>query len=262
MAAVPLPSRVPIADKHTLSPVMPTHEQAVVLYAAIVFLVVISVSWNMPGLRTCIRPFKLFTIGWHELCHIVAALLTGGRILSVSIDPVSGGCTRVENGHPPTILAAGYLGSTLIGSGLLLASWDTLASKIASFPIAFGLVIPVILVRDKLTLFLIGCAEVLLIGFWFVDHASALRWYCLFLGIMNIFYALWDFIDDRFFKKSNDSDATQFSLLYPRVPAHYWALLWITFSIGMFITFILLGIMLFKRTPGDMYLEAAGWLPT
>lgn len=31
---------------------------------------------------------------------------------------------------------------------------------------------------------------------------------------------MWDFIDDRFFKKLNDSDATQFSLLYPKVPAH------------------------------------------
>jgi hypothetical protein len=31
---------------------------------------------------------------------------------------------------------------------------------------------------------------------------------------------LGDVADDRFFHKSNDSDATQFSLLYPRIAAH------------------------------------------
>jgi hypothetical protein len=29
------------------------------------------------------------------------------RIYSISIDPNTGGCTRVEGGHPPTVLAAG-----------------------------------------------------------------------------------------------------------------------------------------------------------
>lgn len=26
--------------------------------------------------------------------------------------------------------------------------------------------------------------EILLVGFWFIDHGNALRWYCLFLGII------------------------------------------------------------------------------
>lgn len=78
------------------------------------------------------------------------AILTGGRILSVCIDPNDGGATRVEGGHAPSILAAGYTGSTIIGAVFVLASFDTLVAKIMSFFIAFGLLMPMSLVRDKL----------------------------------------------------------------------------------------------------------------
>jgi len=38
----------------------------------VVYAVVIFGMWNIPGARTLINPLKLFTIGWHELCHIIA----------------------------------------------------------------------------------------------------------------------------------------------------------------------------------------------
>lgn len=41
--------------------------------------------------------------------------------------------------HPPSILAAGYIGSTLFGGVFILAGFDTLISKIMSFIIGFGL---------------------------------------------------------------------------------------------------------------------------
>lgn len=34
--------------------------------------VVIFGFWNVPGIRNVINPLKLFTIGAHELCHIIA----------------------------------------------------------------------------------------------------------------------------------------------------------------------------------------------
>lgn len=42
----------------------------------VVYAVVIFAFWNIPGARVLINPLKLFTIGWHELCHIVAVSLT------------------------------------------------------------------------------------------------------------------------------------------------------------------------------------------
>lgn len=157
--------------------------------------VVIFGVWNVPLVRNLINPLKLFTIGWHELCHIIAvrpspqapctshlgcslctishqirsqAVLTNATILKITIDPTLGGCTIVEGGRPLFILSAGYIGSTLLGAfdlelpgtridfvimtgGLLvLGGWDLLVAKIMSWVIGVGLVMPLVLVRDKL----------------------------------------------------------------------------------------------------------------
>lgn len=252
----------PVAPKIHVNPVVPTPEQVPVLYVIVVYAVVIFAFWNIPGARNLINPLKLFTIGWHELCHITLAILTGGTILKVTIDPNLGGCTIVEGGHPAVILSAGYIGSTIFGGVLIMAGFDTLVSKIMSFFIGFGLVMPLVLVRDKLTILLTVFYEALLIGFWFIDHANALRWYCLFFGVMNIFYCVWDISDDKYFRKSNDSDATQFALMFERIPAHVWATFWILFEIAFLIGFVLIGITSFKRTTSQMYNEAVQFLPT
>jgi hypothetical protein len=76
--------------------------------------------------------------------------MTGGTITRMSIDPVLGGCTTVQDGHPASILCAGYVGSTLMGGLFILGGFDTLAAKLLSFVAAVGLIAPLSLVRDKL----------------------------------------------------------------------------------------------------------------
>jgi hypothetical protein len=87
-----------------------------------------------------------------------------------------------------------------------------------------------------------------------------------------------DVADDRFFHKSNDSDATQFSLLYPRIGAHgkpslntchplfsltllspeyiVWATFWIIFELGILVAFSVIGITAFK-VPKPFGLDAS-----
>ncbi|PAV19920.1 peptidase M50B [Pyrrhoderma noxium] len=255
-------TRPPIAPKLIESPIKPTKDELVVLYITVVFTAVIFALWNIPGARVIINPLKLLTISWHEGCHIAAAILTGGTILSLTIDPVLGGCTRVEGGHPPTILSAGYIGSALLGGVFILGGFDTLVAKIESFILGIGLLIPLVLVRDKTTIILTLMYEGLLIGFWFIEHASALRWYCLFIGIMNVFYAVWDLTDDKFFRKLNDSDITQFNLLYPKIGATFWAIFWILWCIAVCIGFLFIGISSFKLNIYQMNAQAATFLPT
>ncbi|KAA1468843.1 hypothetical protein DENSPDRAFT_863851 [Dentipellis sp. KUC8613] len=258
-----LTNRPPVAPKiHMDHSVRPTHDQVPILYVIVVYTVVLFGFWTIPGARILINPLKLFAIGWHELCHVIVAIMTGGTILKLTIDPNLGGCTIVEGGHPPSILAAGYFGSTVLGALFILSGFDTLVAKILSFVAGLGLIMPLALVRDKLTILLTLVYEGLLIGFWFIDHAQALRWYLLLLGVLHIFYVVWDITDDKFFRKTNDSDCTQFSLMYPRVSAQAWAFMWILFEIGMLIGFVLIGIAEFKRTPDQMYAEAAQFLPT
>jgi len=116
--------------------------------------------------------------------------MTGGTITRMSIDPILGGFTTVQGGHPPSILCAGYVGSTVMGGLFILGGFDTLAAKILSFVAGIGLIAPLSLVRDKLTIILTLAYEGLLVGFWFIDHAQALRWFMLFLGMLHILYVI------------------------------------------------------------------------
>ena len=40
-----------------------------------------------------------------------------------------------------------------------------------------------------------------------------------YINMNKTFYALGDLTDDKFFRKLNDSDITQFNLLYPKIGA-------------------------------------------
>jgi len=260
--APPLSTSTPAASNAAVAALTPISEQVVVLYVIVAMAVIIFGFWNVPVVRNVINPLKLFTIGWHELCHISAAILSGGRILKITIDPHVGGATIVEGGIPGFVLSSGYIGSTLLGGAFVLAGWDTLVAKVLSFVLGVGLVLPLVLVRDKLTIMLTLCYEGILVGFWFIDHGQALRWYCLFVGVMNILFVVWDVADDKFFHKTNDSDATQFAILYPGISAHVWATLWIIFQLLCLGGFSILGIYAFKLTSTEMDAQAAQFLPT
>ncbi|PPQ63307.1 hypothetical protein CVT24_006752 [Panaeolus cyanescens] len=257
---IPAASRPPIAPPVETAaafanggPLTPSSDQMVAM------AVIIFGFWNVPIVRNLINPLKLFTIGWHELCHISAAILSGGRIVKITIDPHVGGATIVEGGSPGFVLSSGYIGSSLLGGAFILAGWDTLVAKVLSFVLGVGLVLPLVLVRDKLTILLTLCYEGLLIGFWFVDHGQALRWYCLFIGVMNGLFVVWDVADDRFFHKTNDSDATQFSIMYPRI---VWAAIWVIIQGAIMAGFAIIGIVAFKLTKEQMDKQAAAFLPT
>ena len=116
--------------------------------------------------------------------------------------------------------------------------------------------------KERRTIVLTIAYEAMVVGFWFIDHGQALRWLCLFVGVMNILFVIWDVADDRFFHKTNDSDATQFSLLFPKIPAHVWAMFWILFQLAMTAGFCLLGIYAFRMSKEEMDAQAAAFLPT
>lgn len=262
MSLPPVAPPMPTVTKTPITTITPSNDQVVVLYVIIAMAVIIFGFWNVPIVRNLINPLKLFTIGWHELCHVCAGILTGGRVLKMTIDPHVGGATIVEGGRPWLILSAGYIGSTFFGGLFILAAWHTLVAKIMSFVLGVGLFLPLVLVRDKLTILLTAMYEGLLVGFWFIDHAQPLRWYCLLIGVMNVFFVVWDVADDRFFHKTNDSDATQFSLLFPRIGAHVWAVFWVFFELAILTGFVLLGITVFKISTDQMNAQAAVFLPT
>src|SRR5512143_631488 len=67
-----------------------------------------------------VYPFRLFVVLLHEISHGLAAVATGGAIVSIGLSFDEGGVCLTRGGWPFLILNAGYLGSLLWGGLFLL----------------------------------------------------------------------------------------------------------------------------------------------
>ena len=67
-----------------------------------------------------VYPFRLFVVFLHEISHGLAAVATGGSIVSIGLSFDEGGVCLTRGGWPFLILNAGYLGSLSWGALFLL----------------------------------------------------------------------------------------------------------------------------------------------
>lgn len=64
-------------------------------------------------------PINVFVVFLHEWSHGLAAVLTGGRIIEIYLDPRVAGWCRHTSQWQITVGAAGYIGSSVFGAGLM-----------------------------------------------------------------------------------------------------------------------------------------------
>lgn len=172
-----------------------THTQTVTLGVIVAYVAAIAILWNIPYVRNVLWPFKMLVIAFHEFSHAFAAVLTGGKVVSITLDPNEGGATQMKGGKSAITLPAGYLGSSLIGALLTFCGFDIVASKVAS--IALGVAFLLTLwwgKKDWLTILTVLLAVGLLVGCWFIAHAEPLRFVVLFIGVMSSLYSVWDIV--------------------------------------------------------------------
>ena len=135
----------------------------------------------------------MLVIAFHEFGHAITAILTGGRVQGISLDPHEGGVTHIVGGKPAITLPAGYLGSSLIGALLIFCGFNIVASKVMSFVLGVCFLLTLWWARkDWLTILTIFTAVGLLVAFWFIAHAEALRFFvvCFFFFFFPFFLFL------------------------------------------------------------------------
>ncbi|KAG9011170.1 hypothetical protein FRB94_009096 [Tulasnella sp. JGI-2019a] len=217
----------------------PNATQRTTLIVAGVYVIVIGILWVAPVLNWIIYPFKLLTVGFHEMSHALAGVLTGARIKSIELDPDEGGATRMS----------GYLGSSFIGACLIACGFDTTASKIACIILAVFFIFTLWWARKNwLTWALVAGLGVLIILSWFIADSVALRYVILFVGVMSCMYSIWDIIDDTIDRKINESDASKFAEVCGCCGSQVWGVFWLIISFLFFILGILVGVMAFKES--------------
>ncbi|GAA5848981.1 hypothetical protein JCM9279_004683 [Rhodotorula babjevae] len=273
------------ADEKQSTGLKPTHDQSITLYVIAISgsaslqpsrrptdayrcsIVGIGIGWNLFLLRDLLYPFKVLTVAVHEMGHVLVTICLGGHIGLFCIDPKVGGLTRQALGDdrelplPLAALPPGYVMNILVGGLLTFCGFNTLASKIASFLLGLcwiGIFLRVEMVAKLMTLLAVG----LMIGLWFVDHAWGLRWYILFVGVMQSFYVLWDVADDAFFAKQNPSCPYLHWESQPALSPAVWTLIWLVASFLFFVGFVLAALTTWKQSPHAMYCQAQTFLPT
>ncbi|KAF8471569.1 peptidase M50B-like-domain-containing protein [Russula ochroleuca] len=244
------------------SSITPNATQRTTLIVAGCYILIIGILWHVPHLKLIIYPFKLLTVGFHEMGHAFVGVLTCAHIHSIELDPDEGGATRLSGGVTWLTLPAGYLGSSLIGAALIACGFDTNASKVACLVLAVFFVCTLWWARRNLLtwVLLLGVSGLIAL-FWFLNEGEVLRFLVLFIGVMSCLYVLWDVIDDTIARKVNASDATAFAKIYGCFPSQVWGVIWLIIAFMFFILGGLVGIIAFKESTAQQEQDAKHFLP-
>lgn len=170
----------------------------------------------------------------HELSHAAAAVATGGRVVSIVLDPMQGGACHCPGGDAFLTLSAGYLGSLLWGAGMILAagSGRVRARWVVAGAGALVAVVSALYVRS-----LFGVVFGLFFGVALLAAGRRLteiwnRRILLVLGLTSCLYAVLDIKSDVLDRPHLDSDARMLAGL-TGVPTAVWGVLWIGISLGI-----------------------------
>lgn len=181
-------------------------------------------------------PFTLFTTWVHECGHAVMAVLVGGSVSSITIEPDTSGLTRslipasrIARG---LVSSAGYLGASVVGCCLLAASRVERRARPILWSVgAFMLLTLVLWIRNAFGAFVViaWAAALLLIA----RKGTSGRVAGFLLSVLAIQVALNAVLGIRtLFLVHGHSDAQTMASLF-LAPAWFWAALWMAISVAM-----------------------------
>jgi hypothetical protein len=153
-------------------------------------------------------PLEILVVFFHESAHALMTLITGGKVVSMQVTIERGGEVLSAGGNRFLTLSAGYLGSLVIGAGLLIASMRSRHDRLILALVAlFMAVATVLFMRNLFGLgYGLGMALLLLgIARFLPDLVSdyALR----LIGVMSLLYVPRDIFSDTIERSQLQSDA-------------------------------------------------------
>jgi len=203
-------------------------------------MVVIFSLWKT---KVCL-PFKLLTVFMHELGHASMALICCGKVTSLTVQDNESGLTNYTYSKECVkfwVTPAGYIGSSLVGAALLIASATLDGSLVCSGVLAVILLLSLIFQKNMipriLTAVFVGLVVILyIIHFTGADpRGVGVRVFCLFEGVMNALYSVWDIWDDTVSRVVRGSDATECAIICGCPgSSRVIGFIWVAFSFSFF----------------------------
>ena len=153
-------------------------------------------------------PLEILVVFFHESAHALMTVITGGKVVAMQVTVERGGEVLSAGGNRFLTLSAGYLGSLLIGAGLLVAGMRSRHDRvILSIVAIFMALATVLFMRNWFGLaYGLGMAIALLgIARLLPEIASdyALR----LIGVMSLLYVPRDIFSDTIERSHLRSDA-------------------------------------------------------
>jgi hypothetical protein len=199
------------------------HWQLITIVASVFLL------WNTP----VVLPLKILVVFLHELSHALAIVLTGGSVESFSVSPQQGGLVIGRGGNRFISLSAGYLGSLLLGMGLLIIALRTNKDR-AVLGVFGGVMVLVTLlyVRDPFAMaFCAGVGAVMLGVAWYLSR-NLCDLVLRVIGLTSMIYVPFDIFDDTIRRAGLRSDAYMLAEEFGGTTL-MWGGLWLVLSFVM-----------------------------
>jgi 4-amino-4-deoxy-L-arabinose transferase-like glycosyltransferase len=188
-------------------------------------------------------PVRLFVTFIHEGSHALSGMITGGWVTGLGVSPDGSGLTYIRGGFQPLFSAAGYLGTPLFGSLLLLLLARGMAARklLLICSIAIAAMIPAT-IAGMVTLVpgaVFGLLTAPLIALFLLIAAakfpkSGQEWLVGFLGVQCVLNALFD-LHTLFLLSATSTTFTDAQVMQKTtgLPAIFWASLWMVTALGM-----------------------------
>lgn len=180
-------------------------------------------------------PLRVFVVLLHEVSHGLAAVLTGGRIVSIELSPLEGGLCTTAGGWPVVIASAGYLGSALFGAFFLVLGFRGRPRTHRAVTGVLGaalILLTLVYVRSTFGFVygLVAGALLLAVARWLPEGASS--FVLRLLGVTSLLYAPWDITSDLILRSIPASDAGALARM-TGIPALAWGILWLAASLAI-----------------------------
>ena len=180
-------------------------------------------------------PLRVFVVLLHEISHGLAAVATGGRIVSIELSPLEGGLCTTAGGWPFVISSAGYLGSALFGALFLVLGFRARPGAHRALTALLGaalVALSLVYVRSAFGFFygLVAGAVLLAVARWLPEGVSS--FVLRLLGVTSLLYAPWDIVSDLILRSVPSSDASALARM-TGIPALAWGVLWLVASVAV-----------------------------
>lgn len=197
----------------------------------IVMAIGVFVLWN----TVVMTPLRILIVFLHEASHAIAALLTGGSVLEMSLSPQEGGHVVSRGGNFFIIATAGYIGSLLFGIVFFVLALRTRADRFVVAGLGITMIgLAAIYMRELFPLlFCLGTGAALLAASRYFSQ-SANDFILRIIGLTSMIYVPYDIVSDTLLRSHLNSDARIIAEHFGG-PTMFWGLLWLVISLGFIV---------------------------